>query len=132
MIWGIRLTECVKLLEDMERRGLLDMNKVSCILLVLYLLLNVRFKIHPILLFQVYHVRFFEACKRKKAIKEAFRYTKLIPNPTLSTFNMLMSVCASSQDSEGKFLYHLPFIFSHFLLLFLSICFKFMMYVCFI
>ena len=32
MIWGIRLTECVKLLEDMERRGLLDMNKVSCIL----------------------------------------------------------------------------------------------------
>ncbi|XP_075674334.1 pentatricopeptide repeat-containing protein MRL1, chloroplastic isoform X2 [Castanea sativa] len=73
-----RLTECVKLLEDMERRGLLDMNKV-------------------------YHVRFFEACKRKKAIKEAFRYTKLIPNPTLSTFNMLMSVCASSQDSEGAF-----------------------------
>ncbi|KAM3743318.1 hypothetical protein ACB098_07G135700 [Castanea mollissima] len=73
-----RLTECVKLLEDMERRGLLDMNKV-------------------------YHVRFFEACKRKKAIKEAFRYTKLIPNPTLSTFNMLMLVCASSQDSEGAF-----------------------------
>lgn len=73
-----RLTECVQLLEHMERRGLLDMNKV-------------------------YHVRFFETCKRQKAVREAFHYTKLIPNPTLSTFNMLMSVYASSQDSEGAF-----------------------------
>jgi hypothetical protein len=49
-------------------------------------------------------VKFFEKCKSQKAVTEAFRYTKLIPNPTLSTFNMLMSVCGSSQDSEGNFL----------------------------
>ncbi|XP_018841411.1 pentatricopeptide repeat-containing protein MRL1, chloroplastic isoform X2 [Juglans regia] len=73
-----RLTECVELLEDMERNSLLDMNKV-------------------------YHAKFFEKCKSQKAVNEAFRYTKLIPNPTLSTFNMLMSVCGSSQDSEGAF-----------------------------
>ncbi|KAG7975836.1 hypothetical protein I3843_06G120200 [Carya illinoinensis] len=71
-----RLTECVELLEDMERNSLLDMNKV-------------------------YHARFFEKCKSQKAVNEAFRYTKLIPNPTLSTFNMLMSVCGNSQDSEA-------------------------------
>ncbi|KAK4437692.1 Pentatricopeptide repeat-containing protein MRL1, chloroplastic [Sesamum alatum] len=52
-----RLNDCIELLEDLEEKGLLDMDKV-------------------------YH---------------------LIPNPTLSTFNMLMSVCASSQDSEGAF-----------------------------
>ncbi|KAL6517379.1 hypothetical protein OROMI_033080 [Orobanche minor] len=39
----------------------------------------------------------------KKAVKEAFRFTRFIPIPTLSTFNMLMSVCGSSQDSEGAF-----------------------------
>ncbi|KAK6253797.1 hypothetical protein QUC31_015517 [Theobroma cacao] len=73
-----RLSDCVDLLEDMEQRGLLDMNKV-------------------------YHAKFFKICNRQKAVKEAFCFTKLIPNPTLSTFNMLMSVCASSQDSDGAF-----------------------------
>ncbi|XP_065865930.1 pentatricopeptide repeat-containing protein MRL1, chloroplastic isoform X2 [Euphorbia lathyris] len=73
-----RLAECVDLLEDMERRGLLDMSKI-------------------------YHAKFFKICKQKKAVKEAFRFCKLIPNPTLSTFNMLMTVCASSQDSERAF-----------------------------
>ncbi|KAJ4716706.1 putative Pentatricopeptide repeat-containing protein [Melia azedarach] len=73
-----RLTDCMDLLEDLERKNLLDMNKV-------------------------YHSRFFNICKSKKEIKEAFRFFKLIPNPTMSTFNMLMSVCASSQDSEGAF-----------------------------
>lgn len=73
-----RLSDCIEMLEDMERKGLLDMDKV-------------------------YHSRFFHACKSEKAVKEAFRFTRLIPNPTLSTFNMLMSVCASSQDSEGAF-----------------------------
>lgn len=52
--------------------------------------------------FQIYHAKFFKTCKIQKAVKEAFRFCKLVPNPTLSTFNMLMSVCASSQDSEGK------------------------------
>ncbi|KAL0334654.1 UNVERIFIED_CONTAM: Pentatricopeptide repeat-containing protein MRL1, chloroplastic [Sesamum radiatum] len=73
-----RLNDCIELLEDLEEKGLLDMDKV-------------------------YHARFFDVCKSQKAVKEAFRFTKLIPNPTLSTFNMLMSVCASSQDSEGAF-----------------------------
>lgn len=50
----------------------------------------------------MYHTRFFNVCKSQKAIKQAFCFFKLVPNPTLSTFNMLMSVCASSKDSEGK------------------------------
>uniref|UniRef100_A0A6M2FD78 PROP1-like PPR domain-containing protein n=1 Tax=Populus davidiana TaxID=266767 RepID=A0A6M2FD78_9ROSI len=73
-----RLAECLDLLEDMERRGLLDMNKV-------------------------YHVKFFKLCRSQKAVKEAFRFCKLVQNPTLSTFNMLMSVCATSQNSAGAF-----------------------------
>ncbi|XP_058213156.1 pentatricopeptide repeat-containing protein MRL1, chloroplastic [Rhododendron vialii] len=73
-----RLVDCLELLEDMESKGLLDMDKV-------------------------YHVRFFKKCQNLRAVKEAFRFTRLIPNPTLSTFNMLMSVCTSSQDSEGAF-----------------------------
>ncbi|KAK4836674.1 hypothetical protein QYF36_026084 [Acer negundo] len=73
-----RLTDCVDLLEDLETRGFLDMNKV-------------------------YHARFFNTCKSRKAIKEAFRFFRLISNPTLSTCNMLMSVCTSSQDLEGAF-----------------------------
>ncbi|XP_022727395.1 LOW QUALITY PROTEIN: pentatricopeptide repeat-containing protein MRL1, chloroplastic-like [Durio zibethinus] len=73
-----RLSDCVDLLEDMEQRGLLDVNKV-------------------------HHAKFFKICSRNKAVKEAFRFTKLIRNPTLSTFNMLTSVCASSKDSEGAF-----------------------------
>ncbi|KHN11783.1 pentatricopeptide repeat-containing protein MRL1, chloroplastic-like isoform X2 [Glycine soja] len=73
-----RLHECVELLKDMETKGLLDMTKV-------------------------YHAKFFNICKKRKAVKEAFDFIRLIPNPMLSTFNMLMSVCASSQDSEGAF-----------------------------
>ncbi|KHF99163.1 Pentatricopeptide repeat-containing protein [Gossypium arboreum] len=73
-----RLSECVDLLEDMEQKGLLDMDKV-------------------------YHAKFFKICSKQKAVKEAFRFTKLIANPTLSTFNMLMSVCGCSKDSEGAF-----------------------------
>ncbi|WZY68138.1 hypothetical protein YC2023_000378 [Brassica napus] len=71
-----RLMECINLLEDLDQRDLLDMDKV-------------------------YHASFFKLCKKKRTVKEAFRFTKLIPNPTMSTFNMLMSVCASSQDIEG-------------------------------
>ncbi|CAM8971782.1 unnamed protein product [Rhodiola kirilowii] len=73
-----RLKDCVNLLEEMERKNLLDMNKV-------------------------YHSRFFQTCKSQKSVIEAFRFANLISNPTLSTFNMLMSVCASSQDLEGAF-----------------------------
>ncbi|XP_010255161.1 PREDICTED: pentatricopeptide repeat-containing protein MRL1, chloroplastic isoform X2 [Nelumbo nucifera] len=73
-----RVTDCVELLEDLERKGLLDMNKV-------------------------YHAKFFNTCKSQKAVNEAFRFIKLISNPTMSTFNMLLSVCASCQDSDGAF-----------------------------
>ncbi|KAL5715047.1 hypothetical protein ACHQM5_016931 [Ranunculus cassubicifolius] len=73
-----RLADCIELLESMEQNGILDMNKI-------------------------YHVKFFNMCKSQKAVKEAFRFVKLISNPTLSTFNMLLSVCANSQDSEGAF-----------------------------
>ncbi|KAI4297591.1 hypothetical protein L6164_037476 [Bauhinia variegata] len=52
---------------------------------------------------EVYHANFFNVCKRQKAVREAFDYTKRIPNPKLSAFNMLMTFCASSQDSEGAF-----------------------------
>ncbi|CAH2076766.1 unnamed protein product [Thlaspi arvense] len=71
-----RLKDCISLLEDLEKRDLLDMDKI-------------------------YHASFYKICKKQRAVKEAFRFTKLIPNPTMSTFNMLMSVCASSQDIEG-------------------------------
>ncbi|KAL0726018.1 hypothetical protein Bca4012_022111 [Brassica carinata] len=71
-----RLIDCINLLEDLDQRDLLDMDKI-------------------------YHASFFKLCKKRRAVNEAFRFTKLIPNPTLSTFNMLMSVCASSQDIEG-------------------------------
>lgn len=73
-----RLSECIELLEDMNKKDMLDMNKI-------------------------YHAKFFDLCRRQKAVKEAFRFAKLILNPTLSTFNMLMSVCSSAQDSDGAF-----------------------------
>ena len=57
------------------------------------------------LYFQVHHMSFLKACKNKKAVKEAFQFCKLIQNPTMSTFNMLLSVCASSQDFEGRLFY---------------------------
>ncbi|KAL5561118.1 hypothetical protein UlMin_030865 [Ulmus minor] len=78
LLKNARLADAIELLEDLEQRSLLDMNKV-------------------------YHAKFFKICKIQKAVNEAFRYIKLIPNPTLSTYNMLMSVCASSQDSDGAF-----------------------------
>lgn len=73
-----RLRECVELLEDMNKKDMLDMSKI-------------------------YHAKFFNLCRSQKAVEEAFRFAKLITNPTLSTFNMLMSVCSSAQDSEGAF-----------------------------
>ncbi|XP_015951896.1 pentatricopeptide repeat-containing protein MRL1, chloroplastic isoform X1 [Arachis duranensis] len=78
LLKAARLHESLELLKDMETKGLLDMTKI-------------------------YHAKFFNVCKRKRAVKEAFDYIRLIPNPTLSTFNMLMSVCTSSQDSERAF-----------------------------
>lgn len=73
-----RLTDSLVKLEYLERKGLLDMNNV-------------------------YHMGFLNVCRSQKAVKEAFRFVNLIPNPTMSTFNMLMSICACSQDLDGAF-----------------------------
>ncbi|KAH7687016.1 Tetratricopeptide-like helical domain-containing protein [Dioscorea alata] len=73
-----RLRDCLDLLESVDRKSLLDMDKIN-------------------------PVKFLNVCKKQKALKEAFRFVKLIEKPTLSTFNMLLSVCASSQDFEGAF-----------------------------
>ena len=99
---SFRLNDCIEMLEDMESKGLLDMDKVR----LSEHFSTFYFSAHSSVLIsnkyclsQVYHAGFFKACKTQKAVKEAFHFTKLIPNPTLSTFNMLMSVCASAQDS---------------------------------
>lgn len=112
-----RLMDCIERLDNMERHGSLNMDKVNCSLIFTsysiyeFWLVGNLLKI-PL---QVYHAGFFQACKSQKAVKEAFRFTKLIQNPTLSTFNMLLSVCASSRDLEGKF------SFSWYLFLFLFV-----------
>lgn len=73
-----RLKDCVELLEKMEIKGFLDMDKV-------------------------HHTKFLKACRSQRAVTEAFKFCKLILKPTLSTFNMLLSVCASSQNFDGAF-----------------------------
>lgn len=70
----------------------------------LFFILLLPLLICGVLWSQIYHAGFFRVCRSQTAVKEAFRFTKLIPNPTLSTFNMLLSVCASSQDLEGNLL----------------------------
>lgn len=95
----------------MEKLGALDMDKVCERILVLGALFitfvasccNLLLWIYSLssLKFQIYHARFYDMCKGRMALDEAFRFTKLISNPTLSTFNMLMSVCAISLDLEG-------------------------------
>ncbi|CAM0957125.1 unnamed protein product [Alopecurus aequalis] len=71
-----RLKDCVDLLENMEQKELLDMKKI-------------------------HHASFLSACKKQRAVMEAIRFCRLIENPKMSTFNMLLSVCANSQDFEG-------------------------------
>lgn len=41
-------------------------------------------------------------CKKQRAVLEALRFCRLIGNPKISTFNMLLSVCASSLDFDGN------------------------------
>ncbi|EFJ17144.1 hypothetical protein SELMODRAFT_115078, partial [Selaginella moellendorffii] len=71
-----RIRESLEVLEEMEKKGTLDMNKV-------------------------YHARFYQECKRQLAVEEAFRYTGLIKSPTLSTYNMLLSVCCNARDTNA-------------------------------
>ncbi|XP_024542518.1 pentatricopeptide repeat-containing protein MRL1, chloroplastic [Selaginella moellendorffii] len=78
LIRARRIRESLEVLEEMEKKGTLDMNKV-------------------------YHARFYQECKRQLAVEEAFRYTGLIKSPTLSTYNMLLSVCCNARDTNGAF-----------------------------
>ncbi|KAL6622953.1 hypothetical protein ACP70R_032832 [Stipagrostis hirtigluma subsp. patula] len=71
-----RLKDCVDLLENMQQKGLLDIKKI-------------------------HHASFFSACKKQRAVLEALRFVRLIDNPKMSTFNMLLSVCANAQDFDG-------------------------------
>ncbi|CAN6311475.1 unnamed protein product [Urochloa humidicola] len=71
-----RLKDCLDLLESMEKNGLLDMKKI-------------------------HHASFFSMCKKQRAVLEALRFCRLIDNPKISTFNMLLSVCANSEDFDG-------------------------------
>ncbi|XP_062205447.1 pentatricopeptide repeat-containing protein MRL1, chloroplastic-like isoform X2 [Phragmites australis] len=71
-----RLKDCVDLLESMEQKGLLDIKKI-------------------------HHASFFGLCKKQRTVLEALRFCRLIDNPKMSTFNMLLSVCANSQDFDG-------------------------------
>ncbi|KAL2632785.1 hypothetical protein R1flu_004264 [Riccia fluitans] len=71
-----RLVDCVLLLEEMDKVQILDTNKI-------------------------HHSKFFKACQAKKAVKEAFRFMRLIGKPTLSTYNMLISVCREARDVDG-------------------------------
>ncbi|KAJ1689147.1 hypothetical protein LUZ63_013302 [Rhynchospora breviuscula] len=73
-----RLRDCVDLLEGVDHEGLLNMDKI-------------------------HHASFFNACKSRKASQEAIRFGKLIRYPRMSTFNMLLSVCASSEDFDGAY-----------------------------
>ncbi|CAN6324231.1 unnamed protein product [Urochloa humidicola] len=71
-----RLKDCLDLLESMEQNGLLDMKKI-------------------------HHASFFSMCKKQRAVLEALHFCRLIDNPKISTFNMLLSVCANSQHFDG-------------------------------
>lgn len=52
---------------------------------------------------QVNHFRFYEACKRKRAVKEAFTFLKLLRSEsTLRNYTMLLSVCCHAQDIDGE------------------------------
>ena len=53
-------------------------------------------------LIQIKHAKFYNACKRHNAVKEAFRFTQLIKKPSLSTYNQLLSVCAKAKDIQGE------------------------------
>ncbi|MCO5608838.1 hypothetical protein L7F22_063056 [Adiantum nelumboides] len=52
---------------------------------------------------QVRHKKFYDACKKHKAVNEAFRFTQLIKRPSLVHLNQLLSVCASANDLDGAF-----------------------------
>ncbi|KAK1325899.1 Pentatricopeptide repeat-containing protein [Acorus calamus] len=71
-----RLSDCIELLENMETKGLLDMDKV-------------------------YHSRFFKMCQSHKAIKEAFRFFKLIKKPTMKLTITFFALLNHDRDANN-------------------------------
>ncbi|KAH7294218.1 hypothetical protein KP509_28G061200 [Ceratopteris richardii] len=52
---------------------------------------------------KIRHKKFYDVCKKHKAVNEAFRFTKLIKKPTLTDLSQLLSVCAHANDLDGAF-----------------------------
>ncbi|BFI30967.1 protein MpPPR_29 [Marchantia polymorpha subsp. ruderalis] len=71
-----RIQDSVLLLEAMDKVNILDTSKI-------------------------HQSRFFKTCQSQKAVKEAFRFTRLISRPTLNTYNMLISVCREARDVDA-------------------------------
>lgn len=71
-----RLQDCVAILESIDEYSILNMDKVN-------------------------PHEFYSACKRRRALKEAFRFSRLVGRKSLRNYNMLLSVCAQSQDASA-------------------------------
>ncbi|CAM6108523.1 unnamed protein product [Calypogeia fissa] len=71
-----RVRDSIALLEEMDKLKIFDSDKV-------------------------YHANFFKACQQQNAVKEAFRFMRLLSRPTLSSYNMLLSVCRDARDVDG-------------------------------
>lgn len=53
------------------------------------------------LVLQVNPHDFYSACKKSRAVKEAFRFSQLAKK-SLRNYNMLLSVCAQARDASGR------------------------------
>lgn len=71
-----RLRDCVAVLESMDEHLILNMKKVNS-------------------------YEFYSACKKRRALKEAFKFSRLVRRKSLRNFNMLLSVCAHAQDASS-------------------------------
>jgi len=59
----------------------------------------------PLMIFfavQVNPYEFYSACKKTRALKEAFRFSRLVGRKLLRNYSMLLSVCAQAQDASGE------------------------------
>lgn len=59
----------------------------------------------PLIIFfalQVNPYEFYSACKKTRALKEAFRFSRLAGRKLLRNYSMLLSVCAQAQDASGE------------------------------
>jgi hypothetical protein len=62
---------------------------------------------------QVYHAKFFKTCQKQNAVREAFRFMRLLSKPSLSSYNLLLCVCRDARDVDGKnAVYRVSFLWS--------------------